>query len=493
MQGRQALVIDKSAGTSKKRKGKKGAPTARKKRRKNDNVVYPNYPQKQTLKRWMGLARFAYNAVVHWSHRRRCYVKDCKIGPAQQAWVVTQCARDKFSLFNDIRAEKDADKRKDMALQRAAVWGEQKFCRTAIRVEMQLRGCFGVAPANITDEAIDEALTARNETIKRNMQREPGAPSHHLSFRTRKDPSHTLSIRAQNFSRLAWNRFYVSYLHDPKTLSHQRHKPVDKETYWPLHFEKKRRKNSWPLLHKITNDCKLTYSWKTNDWMLAWVHERQKQHRETQADGSIHAVSIDPGVRTPFTWYSPTKGTGKIGQRDIGRVVRLCKYMDDLISRMDRLKKSSSKRKKRKAQRLAAAVARMRRGIIRLQNEIHRKAIAFFVHEFDAIVIPPFEVSSMVNRKTRKITRRTVRSMLGWAHYRFRERLTSKAEEAGVHVIVQDEAYTSKTCSWCGNVQVIGGSKMYHCRGCKVKIDRDENGARGIFLRALLDGALVLS
>src|SRR6266542_162543 len=110
--GEEPLVTGESAGTSKKDKGKKGAPTARKKRRKDDNVVnrallvkvYPNYPQKQTLKRWMGLARFAYNAVVHWSHRRRCYVKDCKIGPAQQAWVVTQCARDKFSLFNDIRA-----------------------------------------------------------------------------------------------------------------------------------------------------------------------------------------------------------------------------------------------------------------------------------------------------------------------------------------------------------------------------------------------------
>ena len=237
----------------------------------------------------------------------------------------------------------------------------------------------------------------------------------------------------------------------------------------------------------------MTYFWKTNDWVLAWVHQRQKQLRETQADGSVHAVSIDPGVRTPFTWYSPTKGTGKIGQRDIGRVVRLCHHMHDLISRMDRLNGSSSKRKKRKARRLATAVARMRRGIVRLQNEIHRKAIAFFVREFDAIVIPPFEVSSMVNRKTRNITRQTVKNMLGWAHFRFRQRLMSKAEETGVHVIIQDEAYTSKTCSWCGNMQAIGGSEIYNCRRCNTRIDRDENGARGIFLRALLDGALILT
>ncbi|RIB09344.1 hypothetical protein C2G38_2108834, partial [Gigaspora rosea] len=50
-----------------------------------------------------------------------------------------------------------------------------------------------------------------------------------------------------------------------------------------------------------------------------------KQNRETQAD--VHVVSIDPGVRTLFTWYSLTKGVGKIGEYDIGRNLRLCKWM----------------------------------------------------------------------------------------------------------------------------------------------------------------------
>ena len=121
------------------------------------------------------------------------------------------------------------------------------------------------------------------------------------------------------------------------------------------------------------------------------------------------------------------------------------------------------------------------------------KTIKFLTDEFDVIIIPPFEVSNMVNRKTRKITRNTVRKMLCWCHYKFRQHLISKAEEKGNHVIIQNEAYTSKTCSWCGNIQNIGGSEMYKCKKCDIKIDRDINGARGIFLRALLDGALILS
>ena len=73
------------------------------------------------------------------------------------------------------------------------------------------------------------------------------------------------------------------------------------------------------------------------------------------------------------------------------------------------------------------------------------------------------------------------------------QRLVAKAEELGVHVIIQNEAYTSKTCSYCGNVQKIGGSEMYKCQSCGAVMDRDENGAWGIFLRALLDGTLILS
>ena len=262
---------------------------------------------------------------------------------------------------------------------------------------------------------------------------------------------------------------------------------------YPLHFEKKRKNNKWPIPHKVSCDSKLTYFCQTNEWKLAWVYETQKQLRETQADSSIHAVSIDPGVRTPFTWYSPTKGVGKIGEHDISRIVRLCMYMDNLISKKDQLIISTSKRKKKKAKRINNAIFRMWRKIIHLQNEIHRKAIAFFTHEFDAIIIPPFEVSGMINRKTRKISQKTVKKMLGWAHYRFRQHLVAKAEEFGVHIIIQNEAYTSKTCSWCGKIQKIGGSEVYNCRNCRTVMDRDENGAWEIFLRALLDRALILS
>jgi putative transposase len=50
-----------------------------------------------------------------------------------------------------------------------------------------------------------------------------------------------------------------------------------------------------------------------------------------------------------------------------------------------------------------------------------------------------------------------------------------------------NEAYTSKTVSWTGEVVKIGGAKVIKSRIDGRVMDRDLNGARGIFLRALVD------
>ena len=108
-------------------------------------------------------------------------------------------------------------------------------------------------------------------------------------------------------------------------------------------------------------------------------------------------------------------------------------------------------------------------------------------------MIPEFKVKNMVKKGERKIKSKVVRSMLTWSHYTFRQRLISKAEEVGTKIIIQDEAYTSKTCSRCGCInEKLGGNKVFKCRKCNLVIDRDVNGARGIFLRAMLDGAVHL-
>jgi putative transposase len=80
---------------------------------------------------------------------------------------------------------------------------------------------------------------------------------------------------------------------------------------------------------------------------------------------------------------------------------------------------------------------------------------------------------------------RTVRAMLSFSFFKFGQRLESKAGQLGKQVVGVREAHTRKTASWTGEMKQIGGAKTIVSGG--VRADRDLNGARGIFLRALGD------
>jgi len=122
-----------------------------------------------------------------------------------------------------------------------------------------------------------------------------------------------------------------------------------------------------------------------------------------------------------------------------------------------------------------------------LIDECHKKSVLLLLRTFDVVIIPRFNSHAMAGKRKRRLNRRTVRKMMTWSHGRFLDRLVSKAEELGKKVVVVSEAYTSKTCSACGWIdQNLGGRKVFRCQRCGWIVDRDVNGARGIFLRGLL-------
>ena len=77
--------------------------------------------------------------------------------------------------------------------------------------------------------------------------------------------------------------------------------------------------------------------------------------------------------------------------------------------------------------------------------------------------------------------------MLSLRHFEFKQRLKWKAWQRGALVLDVNEAYTSKTRSWDGAVNTkLGSAKVIRDEN-GFGMDRDINGARGIFLRALGD------
>jgi putative transposase len=220
-------------------------------------------------------------------------------------------------------------------------------------------------------------------------------------------------------------------------------------------------------------DCELSY--QQGRWFLCVPFKTVVQTGENQA----RIVALDPGVRTFQAFFSPD-AAGVIGYHDFGRLVRLCRHLDNLISRY-----STSKNKKQRY-RMRKAADRMRWKIRDLRDELHAKTARFLVDNFDIILIPKFETSQMAKRESRKLRSKTVRAMLTWAHFKFKERLKDVALQYGKTVIEVREDYTSKTCSWSGEIVNVGSSERI--RGSDgITMQRDVNGARGIFLRALAE------
>ncbi|QYX33562.1 zinc ribbon domain-containing protein [Sphaerospermopsis torques-reginae] len=179
--------------------------------------------------------------------------------------------------------------------------------------------------------------------------------------------------------------------------------------------------------------------------------------------------------------------TQEIGGGDMGRITRLCHHLDNLISHCTQVNAQ-----RRRGMRKAAN--RMRERIQNLIDEVQKKSANYLTSNYRLIFLPRFETSQMVAKTRRKIKSKTVRSMLTWAHYRFKLIIKHQALKRGCVILDVSEAHTSKTCGVCGHQHSkLGGSKVHQCPNCGAQTPRDANGARNIMLRALRDSSFTVS
>lgn len=215
-------------------------------------------------------------------------------------------------------------------------------------------------------------------------------------------------------------------------------------------------------------------------WFLSAPYDEKA--RTSLSESQAGMVALDMGVRTFATFYADD-GAGKVGDGDFGRIQRLCARLDDLLSRIA-LRRNRGGR----VRSMRRAADRLRWRIRDLVDELHKRTADRLTRRFAVIAIGDLQTSRLSAKANRRLRRKSVRAMLTWAHYRFRRHLIRKAAERGVRVLIVNEARTSKTCSNCGWVKRnLGGAKAWTCQGCGIRHDRDLNGARGIYLRALGD------
>ena len=222
-------------------------------------------------------------------------------------------------------------------------------------------------------------------------------------------------------------------------------------------------------LPKDFKDSRLIY--EHGRWFVIVPYKVKTQSVENQN----RIVSLDPGIRTFLTGFADNC-VFKIGEGDFSRIAKLCKFADKLLSKI-------AKAKCRQKQRMRKALSRLKYKIWDLTDELHNKSIKFLLDNFDMIILPKFNTSEMVSKSKRKIKKETVRNMLTFSFYKFSQKLENKAVELNKKIVRISEAYTSKTVSWTGEIKNIGSSKII--KSNQEIMDRDINGARGIYLRAM--------
>lgn len=261
---------------------------------------------------------------------------------------------------------------------------------------------------------------------------------------------------------------------------------------------------------------------------------------DSQHQGQVKEVAIDPGVRKFMAYYSPSGTSGFIGQGAIvEKTIRgtrgfvrktkdlinkqdgfcgfnsakysrtdtrkkvgdgMYRQMDIHFSRYSRIRKdmrdldemysafSTAEKKitrkwyRRKKYCLKRAWHRLMSKASSRMEDFHWKSAQFLLDNFDTVYIPKFQVQNMTRKGN--LTVKTRKRMLYQKHYSFRQKLIYKASVRGKTVIEGSEWGTTKCCGVCGLRNDPRSAEVYSCSGCTVRdVERDLHGARNYYIK----------
>ncbi len=230
----------------------------------------------------------------------------------------------------------------------------------------------------------------------------------------------------------------------------------------------------------IEADGRLLWDQGTDKWcfrLSAPSAENQGASRNTLSD-----ISLDPGVRTLLTGYSPEGTILEFGVETHHTLRRLLVAQDRLRSKLAH-PRTRKQRHKRMYWRCFFRLSERIRNIV---DDVHNKSIKHLVTHYSTVILGAFDVRSILKLTGRNaMSSSNKRLLCTLRHYDLKTKLERKCAEHNVRYVLQPEQWTSKTCCNCGWIhRDLRGRKLFMCQDCGLVIDRDVNGAINIYLRA---------
>jgi IS605 OrfB family transposase len=187
---------------------------------------------------------------------------------------------------------------------------------------------------------------------------------------------------------------------------------------------------------------------------------------------------IDIGVRTFITTYSRGESY-EIGTNNN-------KLIDKYNNKLDSIKSNYSLNilsKKKYMKSYYKYSDKLKNSI----EDLHNKTSNLLLSSYKEIIIGKVSIKKMISNLTGNIQAITKRRLVALSHYKFREKLKSRAFKFGCKITEVSEYLTSKTCSNCYVINDnLGSSKIFNCSSCNLCIDRDINASINIYKNKIL-------
>ena len=412
--------------------------------------LYPNSIQKRILKKFIGTYRYYYNRTIqyinNYDKKNRCsyyYVNHLDVSTKIDVDIPKTKTYDRDEVtdtvyFNPYKMEHI----RPILKMNPPEWLDKQY------------------PSHLIDQAINEALNAFSNNMKKYNKT---GNVFKLKFKNTKNVYQTIKIDSVYFSKNK-NTFFGSYkINDIKVFDH-----IKSSESFNVYGQ------------KMSN---LTWNKVTNKWTLHIPID----DIPVKINKKYKIGSIDPGMRHYCALYS-TDHVCLIGKDVTTKIMKICKEIDIINSRLNRdvyyVKKNdeiiyytvNSKRRKSLRKALHLKIQYLKN----LKNELHYKTIIYLCKNYEKIIYPRFEIQKMSGKLSSKIAR----NMYNLSYHQFARRLMETSIRYNTEILNRGEAYTTKTCTRCGEINNnVGCNIIFICNKCGLRIGRDFNGARNILLK----------
>lgn len=229
-----------------------------------------------------------------------------------------------------------------------------------------------------------------------------------------------------------------------------------------------------------TSSIQLKKGSKGNElYLLLVVNIPKEQHKLNKNV----VVGVDLGINVPaYVATNCTEERKSIGDKEHFLNMRMA--FQHRFHSFQRLKGTAEGRGRKKKLEPLERLRAKERNWVHTQNHLFSRDVIKFALQVRAATIQMEDLSGYGKDKEGNVEE-DKKFLLGkWSYYELQSMIMYKAEKAGIKVNFIDPAYTSQTCSWCGEIG-LRNSTSFICQNPKCEqygkdIHADYNAARNI-------------